>query len=59
VPRALKAAAEPAGDVLAWPGTELLVGSDNEGEADAALVLIGMLCSDLSVSKKLDSFCLF
>jgi hypothetical protein len=42
IPRALAAAAKPADEVLPWPGTDIIVGSKDDDEADAALALIGM-----------------
>jgi hypothetical protein len=42
IPRVLAAAARPADEVLPWPGTDIIVGSKDEEEADAALALIGM-----------------
>ncbi|KAI4645727.1 hypothetical protein J4E93_005305 [Alternaria ventricosa] len=39
IPKALEAVGET--ELKRWPGTEVVVGSDNEAEAEAALVLIG------------------
>ncbi|KAF1836071.1 hypothetical protein BDW02DRAFT_494450 [Decorospora gaudefroyi] len=41
IPRALATAKEPADEVLPWPGTDVVVGSEEEDEAEAALALIG------------------
>ncbi|KAI4949427.1 hypothetical protein J4E91_005166 [Alternaria rosae] len=39
IPKALAAVEET--ELKRWPGTEIVVGSDNEAEAEAALALIG------------------
>ena len=39
IPKALEAVGVTG--LQRWPGTEIIVGSDNEAEAEAALALIG------------------
>ena len=39
IPKALEAVGET--ELKRWPGTEIVVGSDNDAEAEAALALIG------------------